>query len=192
MTDQKQTIMEGDTLKVSTPAEQAQFENTTASVEEQPIDPAVVQAQLEQRVRELEQTLKDSEERFLRKAAEVENVRRRAQEDVTKAHKFAVDGFARELLAVKDSLEMALTDQTGSADAIKNGVEITLKQLVGAFEKNGLQEVNPVNEKFDPHYHQAMTMIESEQPANTVINVLQKGYLIHDRVLRPALVVVSK
>lgn len=192
MTDQKQTIMEGDTLKVSTPAEQAQFDNTTAPAEEQPVDPAVVQAQLEQRVRELEQTLKDSEERFLRKAAEVENVRRRAQEDVTKAHKFAVDGFARELLAVKDSLEMASNDQTGSADAIKNGVEITLKQLIGAFEKNGLQEINPVNEKFDPHFHQAMTMIDSDQPANTVINVLQKGYLIHDRVLRPALVVVSK
>ncbi len=188
MTEQKQTIMEGDTLKVSTPEEQAQFDST----EGQNIDEVALQAQLEQRVRELEQTLKDSEERFLRKAAELENIRRRAQEDVTKAHKFAVDGFARELLAVKDSLEMALNDQAGSAETIKNGIEITLKQLVGAFDKNGLKEVDPTNEKFDPNYHQAMTMIDSEQPANTVVNVLQKGYLIHDRVLRPALVIVSK
>jgi len=129
---------------------------------------------------------------WLRAKAETENVRRRAQEDIAKAAKFAIERFARELLAVKDSLEAALSAETPSVDSMKSGTELTLKQLSAAFEKANLSEVNPLGEKFDPHFHQAISMIEAEQEPNTVVNVLQKGYLISDRVLRPALVIVSK
>jgi len=129
---------------------------------------------------------------WLRAKAEGENIRRRAQEDISKAHKFAVEKFAGELLAVKDSLEAALAVPEQTVDSFKSGVELTLKQLVAAFEKNALIEVNPVGEKFDPHKHQAIGMVDSEQEANTVVTVLQKGYLIAERTLRPALVMVAK
>ncbi|MGB5011077.1 MAG: nucleotide exchange factor GrpE, partial [Candidatus Dechloromonas phosphoritropha] len=115
-----------------------------------------------------------------------------AQEDISKAHKFAVEKFAGELLAVKDSLEAALAVPEQTVESFKAGVELTLKQLVSAFEKNALTEVNPAGEKFDPHRHQAIGMVDSEQEANTVVTVLQKGYLIAERVLRPALVMVAK
>jgi molecular chaperone GrpE len=129
---------------------------------------------------------------WLRAKAEGENIRRRAQEDISKAHKFAVERFAGELLAVKDSLEAALAVPEQTVDSFKSGVELTLKQLVSAFEKNALHEVNPAGEKFDPHKHQAIGMLDSEQEANTVVTVLQKGYTIAERVLRPALVMVAK
>ncbi len=129
---------------------------------------------------------------WLRAKAEAENIRRRAQEDVARAHKFAVEGFASELLAVKDSLEAALAADTSNAENLKSGVELTLKQLTGVFGKFNLTEINPVGEAFDPHRHQAMSMVESDQPANTVVSVLQKGYLLNDRVIRPALVMVAK
>ncbi|MEW6164610.1 MAG: nucleotide exchange factor GrpE [Pseudomonadota bacterium] len=129
---------------------------------------------------------------WLRAKAETENLRRRAQEDVSKAHKFAAEKFAGELLAVKDSLEAALANETQTAEALKAGVELTLKQLVAAFEKAAVAELNPLGEKFDPHFHQAIAMVEAEQEANTVVSVLQKGYALHDRILRPALVTVAK
>jgi molecular chaperone GrpE len=129
---------------------------------------------------------------WLRAKAETENVRRRAQEDIAKAAKFAIDRFARELLAVKDSLEAALAIETASVESLRSGTELTLRQLVAAFEKSALTEVNPLGEKFDPHRHQAISVVESEQEPNTVVTVLQKGYLLADRVLRPALVIVAK
>ena len=129
---------------------------------------------------------------WLRAKAEGENIRRRAQEDIAKAHKFGIEKFAGELLAVKDSLEAALAVQDQTVESFKSGVELTLKQLVAAFEKNALNEVNPVGEKFDPHKHQAIGMVDAEQEANTVVTVLQKGYTIAERVLRPALVMVAK
>ncbi len=129
---------------------------------------------------------------WLRAKAETENVRRRAQDDIAKAGKFASERFAAELLAVKDSLEAALANDNQSAEALKSGVELTLKQLVSAFEKSSLVEMNPLDEKFDPHKHQAISQIEAEGEPNRVINVLQKGYALHERVIRPALVVVSK
>ena len=119
-------------------------------------------------------------------------MRRRAQEDVAKAHKFAVEGFSTELLAVRDSLEAALGAGNATLENMREGVEITLRQLASVFEKFGVREVNPVQEKFDPHRHQAMSMVESELPPNTVAQVFQKGYLLHDRVLRPAMVAVAK
>ena len=147
---------------------------------------------LEEMIRLAEQNAEEHHDAWLRAKAETENVRRRAQDDIAKASKFAIERFAGELLAVKDSLEAALAIETPSIDSLKSGTELTLKQLVAAFEKSGLKDINPVGEKFDPNFHQAISMIEADQEANTVVSVLQKGYLIADRVLRPALVVVAK
>lgn len=147
---------------------------------------------LEEQLRQLELKASEHYDAWLRAKAETENVRRRAQEDITKAHKFAVEKFAGELLAVKDSLEAALSNQQQTVENLQSGVELTLKQLNSAFEKSLLVEVNPAGEKFDPHKHQAIGMMDSDQEPNTVVNVLQKGYLIADRVLRPALVMVAK
>ena len=145
---------------------------------------------LEELLRQAELKAEEHHDAWLRAKAETENVRRRAQEDIVKAHKFAVEKFAGDLLAVKDTLEMALADQ--NPDSLRSGVEMTLKNLVSAFEKAAIVEVNPVGEKFDPHKHQAMAMVDAEQPANTVVQVFQKGYLIADRTLRPAMVAVAK
>ena len=147
---------------------------------------------LEETIRLAEQKAEEHHDAWLRAKAETENVRRRAQEDIAKASKFAVERFARELLAVKDSLEAALAAEAPSVDSMKAGAELTLKQLVAAFEKSSLTEINPIGEKFDPHYHQAISMVAAEQEPNTVVTVLQKGYLIADRVLRPALVIVCQ
>ena len=129
---------------------------------------------------------------FLRAKAEADNTRRRADDEIAKSRKFAVEGFAESLLPVKDSLEAALAAQEQTVDNFRSGVELTLKQLVAAFEKNALVEVNPAGEKFDPHKHQAIGMVDSGQEANTVVTVLQKGYLIAERTLRPALVMVAR
>jgi molecular chaperone GrpE len=147
---------------------------------------------LEETLRLAELKAEEHHDAWLRAKAETENVRRRAQEDISKAAKFSVERFAGELLAVKDSLEAALASETPSIESMKAGTTLTLKQLVSAFEKSGLTEVNPVGEKFDPHRHQAISTIEADQEANTVVTVLQKGYLLADRTLRPALVVVAK
>jgi len=131
-------------------------------------------------------------EDLLRARAEVENIRRRAQEDVAKARKFGTESFAESLIPVRDSLEaaLALTDQT--AEAWREGVEATLRQLNTAFERNLMKEVAPAEgDKFDPHQHQAISSVPSSQPEGTVVQLLQKGYTISERVLRPALVMVS-
>lgn len=147
---------------------------------------------LEHQLRDLELKAAEHHDAWLRAKAETENVRRRAQEDIAKAHKFGIEKFAGELLAVKDSLEAALASEKQSVEDLRSGVELTLKQLTAAFDRSGLKEVNPVGEKFDPNQHQAMSVVESEQEPNTVVHVLQKGYLIAERVLRPALVMVAK
>lgn len=128
---------------------------------------------------------------WLRAKAETENARRIAREDVAKAHKFAIEKFAEDLLPVKDALEKALTTQAQTVADIRAGVELTLKALDNAFAKASVVAVDPAGAKFDPHQHQAMQMVPSTQPANTVVDVYQKGYLINDRVLRPALVTVA-
>lgn len=135
----------------------------------------------------------DMQDAFLRAKADTENMRRRAQEDITKAHKFAIENFAESLVPVKDSLEMALKLETSNAEALKEGVEMTLKQLTAAFEKNKLVEISPQpGDKLDPMKHQAISMVPAEQAANTIVTVLQKGYMISDRLLRPALVTVAQ
>lgn len=147
---------------------------------------------IEEQFKAIELKAAEHYDAWLRAKAEGENIRRRAQEDISKAHKFAVEKFAGELLAVKDSLEAALAVPEQTVESFRSGVELTLKQLVSAFEKNALNEVNPVGEKFDPHKHQAIGMVDSDQEANTVVTVLQKGYTIAERTLRPALVMVAK
>jgi molecular chaperone GrpE len=147
---------------------------------------------LEQQLRLAEQKAQEHLESWLRAKAETENLRKRAQADIASAHKYAVDNLAEALLPVKDSLEAALTIENITLESLKSGVELTLKQLNAVFDKANLSEINPVNEKFDPHRHQAMTMVEAPGEPNQVVNVMQKGYLLHDRVIRPALVTVSK
>ncbi|MCE2859884.1 MAG: nucleotide exchange factor GrpE [Oxalobacteraceae bacterium] len=148
---------------------------------------------LARQLAELETKLAEAQDAFLRAKADAENTRRRAQEDISKAHKFAVESFAEAVLPVRDSLEMALKIETPSIELLKEGVEMTLKQLSSAFERNRLVEINPqAGEKLDPMKHQAISMVAAEQEANTIVSVLQKGYMISDRLLRPALVTVSQ
>lgn len=136
--------------------------------------------------------LQNQQEQVLRAMAEAENVRRRAQEDVGKARKFSIESFAESMVPVKDSLEAALAQADQTVETLREGVEMTLKQLANAFERNLLKEIAPAQgDKFDPHQHQAISSVPAEQPANTVVQVLQKGYAIADRTLRPALVTVS-
>jgi len=149
---------------------------------------AQVEAKLAAALAEAEKVRED----WLRAKAETENVRRRGIEDVAKAHRFGIEGFAGALLAVKDSLDAALTVENTSIESFKEGVEITARQLDSVFDKFAIKVLNPVGEKFDPHRHQAISQVESDQEPNTVVAVLQKGYLLHDRVLRPALVTVAK
>jgi len=148
---------------------------------------------LEEMLRQAELKAQEHHDAWLRAKAETENVRRRAVEDVEKARKFALDKFAGDLLAVKDSLEAALaTGDNASIESVKSGVELTLKQLSSVFEKNAINEINPMGARFDPNWHQAIGMVEAEGEPNTVATVLQKGYLLNDRVIRPALVMVVK
>ena len=131
-------------------------------------------------------------DQFLRAKAEAENARRRAEDEISKARKFAVEGFAESLLPVADSLEAGLTIKDATSEQIREGAEATLRQLVAALERNKVLAINPAaGTKFDPHQHQAISMVPAEQEANTVVTVLQKGYSIADRVLRPALVTVA-
>jgi molecular chaperone GrpE len=149
--------------------------------------------ELEQQLSATEAKLAEMHDAFMRAKAEGENIRRRAQEDISKAHKFAVESFAEALLPVRDSLEMALKVDTPTIESLKEGVEMTLKQMTSAFEKNRLVEVMPaVGDKLDPMKHQAVAVVPAEQEANTVVNVLQKGYMIADRLLRPAIVTAAQ
>ena len=144
------------------------------------------------RLADLEVKNAELAEAYLRAKAEAENTRRRAEEEMSKARKFAVESFAESLLPVRDSLEAALSAASGQTGPLIDGVQATLRQLAAALERNKVLEINPpAGTKFDPHQHQAISMIPAEQDPNTVVSVLQKGYLIAERVLRPALVTVS-
>lgn len=149
-------------------------------------------AALTQEIATLKAQNADLADQFLRAKAEAENARRRAEEEVSKARKFAVESFADSLLAVADSLEAGLAIQEATREQLREGTEATLKQLKSALERHKVLEINPIGAaKFDPHQHQAISMVPADQEANTVVSVLQKGYLIADRVLRPALVTVA-
>jgi len=140
-----------------------------------------------------EQQIEELKNQVLYAKAETENVRRRGFEDAEKTRKYALESFSQELLTVKDSLEASLNSETIDLTTLKDGVELTQKQLNSVFEKFNIDEINPIDEKFNPNEHQAISMIESEgKEANTILNVLQKGYKLNERVIRPAMVVVSK
>ena len=143
-------------------------------------------------LQELKEQIKDLEASILYSKAESENARKRALEDIEKARKFAVEKFCQEILLVKDSLDAALTIEKASLESYKDGIDLTSKQLLNIFAKFNIEEINPEEETFDPNFHQAMTMIETEGETNKILNVMQKGYKLNDRVLRPALVTVSK
>ncbi len=143
-------------------------------------------------LKKAEDEARDLKDAWLRARADIENVRKQSSVDVAKAYKYAIEKFAEELLLVKDSLESALAPGNASPEALRTGVELTLKQLGGAFDKAQIKEIAPAGQKFDPYFHQAMAMVDSDQPANTVVTVFQKGYLLNDRVMRPALVAVAK
>ena len=168
----------------SNPAFDATQEGASHSVETMP--------SMEAMLKTAELAAAEHHDAWLRARADTENMRRRAQTDVENARKFAVENFANEMLAVKDSLEAALMVDTPSVENLKDGVDMTLKQLSSVFGKFNLAEINPLGEKFDPHQHQAIGMLDSDQAANTVVTVLQKGYRLHDRTIRPALVMVAK
>ena len=129
---------------------------------------------------------------WLRARAELEHARKQAATDVSRAHKYAIERFASDLLAVKDALESSLAADKASIATLRAGVELTLKELGAAFGKAQIVEIDAAGRKFDPHRHQAMAMIDSPEPAHSVVQVFQKGYLVNDRVLRPALVAVAK
>jgi molecular chaperone GrpE len=158
-----------------------------------PADPeAEIAAEMAARL-EAESKAQEYYDAWLRTKAEMENFRKRAHEDVVKARKFGIENFAESLLPVFDSLYAAASDRSGGESHLREGVELTLKQLKSAFEKNKLVEIDPAGEKFDPHKHQAIAVLPSTGVApGHVISVLQKGWTIADRVLRPALVTVSQ
>jgi molecular chaperone GrpE len=153
---------------------------------------AEVMPSLEQLLKKAELNAAEHYDAWLRAKAEGDNIRKRAQTDIANAHKYAVENFSTELLAVMDSLEAALAVENSTVEAYRSGVELTLKQLGAAFEKFNIKQIDPQGAKFDPHLHQAMCMVDSELPHNIVVQVMQKGYLLNDRVIRPALVSVSK
>ena len=154
--------------------------------------PLSLEQQLSQRIAELEAKASEASDAFLRAKAEAENTRRRAEEEISKARKFAVDSFAESLLPVVDSLQAAIGMPDAKVETVLEGVHATLRQLTAALERNKVIAIAPpAGTRFDPHQHQAISMVPAEQEANTVVGVLQKGYLIADRVLRPALVTVA-
>lgn len=150
------------------------------------------ESNLEIELTEAQNKVAEYHDQLLRAKAEVENIRRRAEGDVAKARKFAVEAFAESLIPVRDSLEAALAQEDQTLEALTEGVETTLRQLNSAFERHKLVEIAPIEgDKFDPHRHQSISAIPSEHPKEAVAQVLQKGYALADRVLRPALVMIS-
>lgn len=158
----------------------------------EPIQDSGAAGSLDDRIAELENQLEEAKAAVLYVKADGENIRRRAMDDIEKARKFALEKFSNELLAVKDSLDAALLIESTDVQSYKDGVQITAKQLGAVFDKFNIAEINPVGEKFDPNKHQAISMLENSGEPNTVTSVLQKGYTLNDRVLRPALVMVAK
>ena len=175
--------MDGDETKIPGMSSDATVQTTA-------IDNAT--STLEQQLKEAEAKAAEHYDAWVRAKAETENIRKRAQTDVTNAHKYAIENFSNALLDVMDSLDAALAIENATIESYKNGMELTHKQLLTAFDKFGISVINPKEEKFDPHQHQARCMVDSELAPNTVVQVMQKGYKLQDRILRPALVSVSK
>ncbi len=173
-------------------------ESGVAPANNQEADILVNREEFDALQRDLDQALAKADEHwklYLGAHAEMENLRKRTERDVQNAHKFALERFFNELLPVRDSLELGLAAANGAVDVtqLREGVELTLKQLAAAMEKFGVREVNPLNARFDPNLHEAMAMapIDQAEP-NTVIQVVQKGYILNERLIRPAKVIVAQ
>ncbi|MEO7320092.1 MAG: nucleotide exchange factor GrpE [Nitrosospira sp.] len=167
--------------------------NALEASENQTAEPvAETMPSLEQLLKQCELDAAEHHDAWLRAKADAENIRKRAQIDVANAHKYAVENFSTELLAVMDSLEAALAVESATVENFKNGMELTLKQLTATFNKFNIKVIDPKGEKFDPHQHQAIGTVDSDLPPNTVVQVMQKGYILNERVIRPALAMVSK
>ena len=159
-------------------------ESEPVPAEEKTLDTLLAEAQAR---------VEEQKDAWMRAMAEAENTRKRAHADIQAAHIFAVERMAESLLPVMDSLEAALAAAEGASQALRDGVELTLRQLNGAFQKANLTEIAPaIGERFDPHKHQAMAAVESAAEPNSVVGVMLKGYRLHDRIIRPALVTVAK
>ncbi len=164
-------------------------ENSEESTATEEVDIEVLQQVLE----ETQQALTDNKDKIIRMQAEMENLRKRMERDISSAHKFAIEKFASELLQVKDSLELGLEAENIDVEKLHEGSQLTLKMLTTVMQKFEIEEVNPLGEAFDPNLHEAMTMQPStEHEPNTVMNVVQKGYTLHGRLIRPAMVIVAK
>jgi molecular chaperone GrpE len=179
---------ENDAARPAAPAAQ----EAPPGAPQTPATPEEALANAQAELAELQAKNAQLAEQYLRAQADMQNTRRRADEEVAKARKYALESFAESLLPVADSLEAGLALQDATAQQVREGAEATLRQLRSALERNKVVEINPaVGAKFDPHQHQAISVVPAEQEANTVVSVLQKGYLIAERVLRPALVTVT-
>lgn len=169
-----------------------EYQSTEEMVASQASQAFDVQSQAQADLAALQAKSAELADQYLRAKAEAENARRRAEDEIAKSRKFAIEAFAESMLPALDSLEAGLTITDATLEQIREGAQATLRQLTSALERNKVMQINPaVGAKFDPHQHQAISVAPSEQEANTVVSVLQKGYLIADRVLRPALVVVA-
>jgi molecular chaperone GrpE len=182
-----------DDLKLGQPKMTKNETNTEETTEHSSMEsPVEIMPSLEELLKESELVAAEHHDAWLRAKADLENIRKRAQADIANAHKYAIENFSTELLTVMDSLEAALAVENATVGNFKNGMELTLKQLISAFERFNIKVINPDGEKFDPHQHQAMSTVDSNLPPNTVVHVMQKGYVLNDRIIRPALVTVSK
>jgi molecular chaperone GrpE len=177
-------------------AEAADSENLEAMEEEITYDEKEIvdtEDQVLQQLKEAEEKAEEHWQLLLRTKAEMENLRRRTEKDLENAHKYGMEKFVSEMLPVKDSMELGLAAQEATVESLHEGMKLTMNMFNTTFEKLGVREINPENEPFDPELHQAMTMQETDQvEPNTVIAVMQKGYLLNDRLVRPAMVMVSK
>lgn len=182
-----------DTQQAPLPAEAEQPQSAAPA---RPGDDASTQPDaapdVQQLLKQAELAAREHHDAWLRAKADADNIRKRAQTDIANAHKYAIENFSTELLAVKDSLEAALAANSVTVENLKSGVELTLKQLNSVFDKFRVTEVSAAGQKFDPHRHQAISTVESDAEPNTVVQVFQKGYLLNDRVIRPAMVSVAK
>ncbi len=176
------------TTEDNLPPEEPQQPGPAKDPATEPTDALSIEAQLALALADAS----SARDQYLRSLAEQDNIRKRATVDVANARDFASKGFAMELLAVRDTLEAVLADKVSTPEQLKMGVDMTLKQLIGAFDRNRIKQLNPVGQKFDPNFHQAMQQVESDQPEGTVVQVFQKGYTLADRMLRPAMVTIAK
>jgi len=187
---QQNEAVEGEVLSA-----QESVEDTKAAVEESDGE-ALSAEQMIEKLEAAEKKATENWDQLLRTKAEMDNIRRRTQKDLENAHKFALEKFISEMLAVKDSLELGVSasqQENASVENLREGSEMTLSMLAGVFEKFNVVELDPVGEKFNADHHQAMSMQPSDEyEPNTVMAVMQKGYLLNDRLVRPAMVMVSK